>query len=304
MTTATLRRDIDVDTEYITAKTQVSLSRIMAAVEEHKPIAVFGLFSGGHDSVTATAIASMCPQFTSACHINTGIGIQRTRQYVYDTAREQGWRLIEKKAVENTKADGTPDPKIYRDEVLARGFPGPDFHRIMYIKLKERCLESLEREWKATQEHPILYVNGCRSDESIRRMANTEIKSNHGRTIWLAPIHDWTKLDTTLFMEWRGIPRNPVVDLIHKSGECLCGAFAKKGELEELAMWPETRDAYNEIKALEKEVRAAGFPWGWEDGPPDWWMEKKRGQSFLLDYDTDAPQHLCWSCNKRQEALK
>ncbi len=289
------------DTTDIIAKTHIAGSRILAAIEKTKPIAVFGLFSGGHDSVTATAIAAMLPNFTAACHINTGIGIERTRQYVRDTAELRHWRLIEKKAVENTKADGTPDPQIYRDMVLERGFPGPWMHRKMYNRLKERALDLLAREFNASPETPIMFISGCRSDESERRMATTEQLQIDGRRIWCSPIHDWTKLDTTHFMEWQNIPRNPIVDLIHKSGECLCGAFAKKGELEELALWPETRDAYNEIKALEKEVRAAGFPWGWEDGPPDWWMERKRGQTFLLDYDTDAPQHLCWSCNKRQE---
>lgn len=40
------------------------------------------------------------------------------------------------------------------------------------------------------------------------------------------------------------------------SGECLCGAFAKPGELDEIGYWfPETKA---EIEALEIEVRAAG----------------------------------------------
>lgn len=169
----------------------------------------------------------------------------------------------------------------------------------MYVKLKERCLDMLERKWKASGSRRLLYISGCRSQESQRRMANTNEVQISGRRVWCAPIHDWTTSDTNELMEYDNIPRNPVVDLIHKSGECLCGAFAKRGELEELRLWPETRDAYNEIIALQAEVVAAGFPWGWEDYPPDWYQEKKRGQTFLLNYD----QHLCWSCNKRHEAV-
>ena len=57
-----------------------------------------------------------------------------------------------------------------------------------------------------------------------------------------------------------GVPRNPVVDLIHKSGECLCGAFAKPNELREIEYWyPEVG---KRIRDLEAKVRAAGFPWG------------------------------------------
>lgn len=273
-------------------KTKEALARIDAAVQAHKPVAVFGLFSGGHDSVTATNIAAMHSQFTAAVHINTGIGVERTRQYVRETASARGWTLIEKRAVQR-----------YRDLVLKHGFPGPHAHRFMYVWLKERCLEAFEREQRVTTDAPLLYVSGARSDESFRRMGTTDELRKDGRRLWVAPIHDWSALDCAEFMERQGIPRNPVVDLIHMSGECLCGAYARRGELAELGLWPETRPAHDEIVALEAEVRAAGFPWGWEDAPPKWWLEGKRGQTFLLDYDSDAPQHLCWSCNKRTEAV-
>lgn len=284
-------------------KAQKALARLGRAIIRTKPVAVFGLFSGGHDSVCATTIAAMFREFEGAVHINTGVGVARTRQYVRETCFNRRWRLREYEATKCVSAKGKPAPQIYRDFVLRYGFPGPDGHGMMYARLKERCLRMLQREWKcsASVKHPrrVLYVSGCRSDESDRRMANTDEVQIDGQRIWCAPIHDWTKLDTTVFMEHMGIPRNPIVDLIHKSGECLCGAFAKPGELAELALWPETRPAYDEIVALEKEVRAAGFPWGWEDAPPKWFQERKRGQQFLLDYDSDAPQHLCWSCNKR-----
>lgn len=284
-------------------KVSIALARIEKAIEQTNPVAVFGLFSGGHDSVTATAIGSMHSKFTAAVHINTGFGVQRTRQYVYETAKVRGWPLIEKKAIENVNAEGVPDPQVYREFVLKYGFPGAHGHGMMYARLKQRCLAWLERDYEASPDRRVMYVSGCRSAESTRRMGNTEELQVIGRRIWVAPIHDWQSSDCSEFMEQSQIARNPVVDLIHKSGECLCGAFAEKGELAELALWPDTRPMYDEIVALEKEVRAAGFPWGWEEGPPDWFMEKKRGQEFLLDYDSDEPQHLCWSCNKRHTAL-
>lgn len=283
-------------------KIQTALKRLDAAIALHKPVAVFGLFSGGHDSVTATKIASLHPAFTAAVHINTGIGIERTRQFVRDTSLAQGWPLKEYFAAQNINAKGESDPQVYRDIVIKHGFPGPPGHPTMYVRLKERCLMTLQREYncsaRKSKPRRILYVSGARSGESQRRMANTQEVQVDNQRIWCAPIHDWSKCDTSDLMQHFGIDRNPVVDLIHKSGECLCGAFADKGELEELNLWDITRPAYNEIKALEQEVLAAGFPWGWEDRPPDWFQEKKKGQSFMLDYD----QHLCWSCNKRQAA--
>lgn len=289
------------DEAVIEGKIEIALQRISDVVDSLRPIAVFGLFSGGHDSASSTMIASLHPQFTSAVHINTGIGIARTRQYVRETCELMGWPLKEYKASENVNAKGKSDPQIYRELVLKHGFPGPYHHKKMYNRLKERCLERMEREWKATSRKKcvrrVMYISGCRSQESERRMGNTEEVQIDGRRIWVAPIYDWSKSDTSDLMAFKGIPRNPVVDLIHKSGECLCGAFAKKGELEELALWPETRDAYNEIVALQKEVFDAGFPWKWEESPPKWFQEKKKGQLFMLDYDLP----LCWSCTKRHE---
>lgn len=55
----------------------------------------------------------------------------------------------------------------------------------------------------------------------------------------------------------------------HMSGECLCGSFAKPGELDEIGEW--FPDVAATIRALETEVRAAGFPeplcrWGHGEG--------------------------------------
>jgi 3'-phosphoadenosine 5'-phosphosulfate sulfotransferase (PAPS reductase)/FAD synthetase len=273
--------------------TGIAVEIIEDAIEEFKPQWVFGLFSGGHDSLTACYIASLAPKFDGCIHINTGIGIPATRQFVIDTCQQHGWPLKEYKATENTKADGSPDPQNYDEVVLKHGFPGPFAHRMMYTKLKERQLLRLARE----HEGRILFVSGVRQQESERRMRHTQVFQKEGRRAWVAPIWDWSKSDCSNLMEQEGLKRNEIVDLIHKSGECLCGAFAKKGELEELKLWPQTRPAYDRIKALEQKVKDAGLPWGWEAaGPPEWFTEKKRGQEFMLDYD--SPQHLCWSCTK------
>ena len=273
-----------------------ALNRLSSAIEEYKPIAVFGLFSGGHDSFCASYIASLHPSFTAAVHINTGVGIPGTRDYVYKTAQTRGWPLREYKATENTRSDGSLDPQIfYADIVRKFGFPGPFSHRMMYTKLKERQLRRLERDFEASgnQKNPrrVMYVSGARSAESERRMANTNEVQLDGRRIWVAPIHDWSKLDTTKLMEAVEQPRNLIVDLIHKSGECLCGAFAKKGELAELGMWPQTRPAYDAIIRLENEI-GPQFGWGWEDKPR---------RNYKTQQTLPGINSLCWSCDKFEE---
>lgn len=97
--------------------------------------------------------------------------------------------------------------------------------------------------------------------------------NREGSVVWVSPLVNWTKTDMNTYREMMGdVPRNEVSDLIHMSGECLCGAFAKKNEIEEIGMWfPEVVE---EIRALEAEVLASGnvpekrCVWGWGAGTP------------------------------------
>jgi hypothetical protein len=118
-------------------------------------------------------------------------------------------------------------------------------------------------------------------------MGNVTPVQIDGRFIWVNAIHDWTKLDTSRLIEYAGLARNLVVDLIHKSGECLCGAFAKPGELEELNQWDITRPVYNEIIALQQEARVLGVPAEWGKRPA------RKCDPNQLTFNP-----LCWSCDK------
>jgi 3'-phosphoadenosine 5'-phosphosulfate sulfotransferase (PAPS reductase)/FAD synthetase len=264
-----------------------SVARIEEAIASYKPVAIFGLFSGGHDSLTCTHIASQVNGFTAAVHINTGIGVDETREFVRDTCRERQWKLLEYKAVENTRGDGLPDPQDYRVLVRRWGFPGPHGHGLMYARLKERQIRRLCRDYKRSMRDKIFLIAGCRSQESERRMRHTKPVDPQGSQVWVNPIHDFTKSDCHNVMAFAGLRRSPVVDLIHKSGECLCGAFAKPGELDELALWfPKKAE---EIRALEREIKPI-FGWGWEDQPPKKSVVKA---PFLM---TQSELPLCYNC--------
>lgn len=288
--------------EELKQKIKIATERINGAIEKFNPKFVIGLNSGGHDSLSCNIVASKALKFDGCLHVNTGIGIEATRDFVRATCERQSWPLWEYKAIENTKADGTPDPMDYEAIVRRYGFPGPNAHRYMYIKLKQRCIERFLKDMVASPKSPVLFISGARTEESTRRMGNTKTEpSNYGRSVWLNAIHDWTKADTNALIDVLKVERNLVVDLIHKSGECLCGAYAKRGELAELNQWDITRPAYNRIVALQNEV-AAIFPWKWEDAPPEWWNERNDGQTFLLDYDDPEAweQPLCHGCNKQK----
>ena len=241
-------------------KIDSAMALLTEALEATKPVALFGLFSGGHDSVTSTCLASKHPRFTAAAHMNTGIGIEATRDYVREVSAARGWSLREYKAADCGQ--------VYRELAVGYGFPGPAAHRKMYARLKERPLRRLIKDAKAG--HPrtacVALATGIRSEESKIRMGYKEHWRREGSYVWVNAIHDWTKSDCMEFMEREKLPRNRVVDLIHMSGECLCGAFAHVGERKEIAFWfPEVG---RELDKIEADVKAKGFTeprchWGW-----------------------------------------
>ena len=276
------------------------------AIEEYAPAAIVGLFSGGHDSYTVTHFAAdlLGGRLTKVAHIDTGIGIPETQQFVVDRCRAHGWPLQIYRAMENVNAKGEPDPQDYEKLVTKFGFPGPHAHGLMYIRLKERALAVIGREYRGRN---VMLISGCRREESSRRMGHTEEVQKRGRRIWVAPFADLDASSCEQYMRDNNLPRNPVKERLCMSGECLCGAYAHKNELNEIEYWyPEVA---SRIKALEKKVKAAGFPWGWEEAPPAWWVSRKAHEKagladlFEEEYQ-DAVQMLCTSCEAKQERVE
>lgn len=91
-----------------------------------------------------------------------------------------------------------------------------------------------------------------------------------GSIVWASPILDWSKPDLNACRRASpGMPRNEVAALLHMSGECLCGAFSRPGELDEIGDWFPGVAAG--IHALEQAALDAGIPsqrcrWGWGAG--------------------------------------
>ncbi len=254
------------------------------AIGEHDPVAIYAMFSGGYDSLVNTHLCAsyLGPRLTGVAHINTGIGIEETRKFVRRTCTDYGWPLIEKRAVD--------EGKMYADIVVKHGFPGPYAHRMMYTSLKERALRSLIRESKRKSHDRVMLLSGARREESERRMSTTVEIMRSGAQVWVNPCFYWTKRDTNAYRIKNRLPRNEVADLLHMSGECLCGAFARPGELAEISRWyPETGER---IRSIERRVRAAGHAWGWEEQPPD------RSKVPETQHDLITPP-MCVGCAKR-----
>lgn len=257
---------------------------------------VYSLMSGGNDSLAALYVAMQHPQFRGALHINTGTGVELTRDYVYQTCDKLGCKLWEYCAADNKNAKGESDPQIYAEFVRLYGFPGPFGHGMMYARLKERPLKQFIRENVKKGERYVL-VSGCREEESKRRMGTTKRINRIGNAIWCNPNFDWTKQDIYDLKQQKGLPTNPVTQMLCRSGECNCGAFAKRTELDEMMCFPETRPVAEMIYELEKEV-IEKYPWRWGEEPPRWYLDQKRGQSFMFEMNKYKTGPMCIGCEK------
>ena len=84
-----------------------------------------------------------------------------------------------------------------------------------------------------------------------------------GNIVWVAPIREFDHKDIWDYRDKFDLPRNQVVEILHMSGECLCGAFSKPKELEWLSLW--YPDVATRIRRLEKQAHDAGLKschWG------------------------------------------
>lgn len=246
------------------------------------------LFSGGNDSTVLAHILRRDADY--AAHANTTVGIEETRDFVRNTCEEWGLPLIERKP-----------PRLadrYRALVLDQGFPGPAMHFKMFQRLKERALEQIQRELVSNpRKERVVFIAGRRRQESARR-ANVPEMERKGSRVYVSPLVNWTKLDLNTYrlMMAGDVPTNRASELIHMSGECLCGAFAAPGERDEIDAWfPTALDEVRELETLiadRDDIPEHRKTWGWGADPA-----KK-----ALDGKPSATGVLCSSCDDRFQA--
>jgi 3'-phosphoadenosine 5'-phosphosulfate sulfotransferase (PAPS reductase)/FAD synthetase len=275
------------------------------AVRYFDPVRVYACFSGGYDSAAAVVMTLSTlwwgktarslhecgglpkPVDLRVLHINTGIGIEATRQYVRDFCNHRDIPYLEVKT-----------PESYEQLVLERGFPGPAMHAKMYQRLKERAIRIAVREAKmgAPRSRNVLLVSGIRHDESMIRAGYQRCVSRVDAQVWINPLY-WATVDEfRLIREIYAVPANPVKDRLGMSGECLCGAYADKGELLRVRLvCPQTADY---IEELERKVWAAGHRWRWEDPGPPRDRRAKGDRAAIYQPDEDDFRPMCASCEK------
>jgi hypothetical protein len=255
---------------------------IVAAALLHNPVAIFALFSGGDGSLAATKWAMDNVPGCEVLHINTGIGLKRTGQFVRETCEREGWPLTVIRAKEDCGQD-------YDEIVAEHGFPGPASHSLMYRRLKERCIEHIVRQRKTVRSDKVMLLTGICHDDSQRRSGygGGEITFK-GAQMWVNHLYWAGQSWREQYVRDTGIPRNPVSCELGMSGECGCGAFASPGEL---AIWRRVEPEFGErIDRLQTSCRAKGVPARWEDRPP-----KERDQAT-----PDFFSPLCVNCLKSE----
>lgn len=247
---------------------------IREARDEHQPIASFCLFSGGNDS---TVLAHACrDEYDELVFIDTGTAVPGVREFVEEYAAwiDKPLRIYDSGDAYRRmvlgdwkKQDGTQAPAL--------GFPGPAQHGRAYIVLKERRLADLVRE--AKRGHPrtatVMLLSGVRRAESSRRGDRAPMTRDGGK-LFVNPLIDWSNSQMREYRQQHGLPQSDVAALLHRSGECNCGAFAAPGEREDLQQfYPQWFE--ENIAALEREAEARGIhfcKWGQrhrDDAPED-----------------------------------
>lgn len=290
---------------------------LSAAIEENvtnegRMVAALAVgFSGGNDSTTLTHIFRQDIDF--ALHANTTIGIEETRDFVRNTCEEWGLALMERTPPRETDR--------YRHLVLTRergkkgqalgGFPGPAMHFKMFQRLKERAIEQVQREVVANpRRERFVVILGRRRTESQRR-SNVGIVDRRGSRVNVSPLVNWTKADLNTYRlraasEGNALPRNMASDLIHMSGECLCGAFASPNEREEIAYW--FPGPFEQIAELERalsdrdDIPDHRKTWGWGADPSMKAAETAYLKQFNVVETKPIAGDLCSSCDDRFQA--
>ena len=301
---------------------------IARAHGEHCPIATWCLFSGGNDS---TVLAHRCREhYDALVWIDTGTAVPGVGEFVHEYAAwiQKPLRVLHAGdafrvmvlgdlvwwarfiAAHDREPGLTIDSFIARDQrrfgrasggelgQVPHGFPGPGAHGRAYNRLKERQLMVLLRESK--MGHPrnarVLFLSGIRRAES-RRRARREPINRLARTsaVFANPLIAWTGDEMRHYRRDRAIPESPAAALLHRSGECNCGAFAKAGEERAMlkALYPEF---FASIEALEREAEAAGVRWC------RWGGYDVHGNR-AGEVSRERPGLLCESCEGRQRTV-
>jgi 3'-phosphoadenosine 5'-phosphosulfate sulfotransferase (PAPS reductase)/FAD synthetase len=244
-------------------------------------------------------LAHRCREhYDGLAFIDTGTAVPGVTKFAHDFARstDKPLRVLYAgDAYRRLVLGGTVRRNGKVDQAL--GFPGPAMHTRCYTVLKESQLRVLLRESKVghSRRARVLFLSGVRRAESRRRANRRAIDRLRGTAaVFVNPLINWTALDMRRYRRRHHISESDAAALMHRSGECNCGAFASAAQERATlkALYP---DFFSSIEALEAEAEAAGLRWCR-------WGGYDRDGNRATDVPRQAPGLLCESCDNRQSA--
>lgn len=233
------------------------------------------MFSGGKDSSCVAYRLIELGQFEGIVTFDTGIAVPGFIDWIKEICKKRKWKIhIEKGGY----MSGNEKIQSYDEFVRKFGFPKPRSHSWIMRIVKGRAFTKFK---KAHTENKIIkgkkkkirpkVASGVRQAESKRRMKN--VKGEYGEfdgcEVWNV-VYDWKDQDVWDYVKKYEIEISPAYKTIHMSGDCLCGAYARKSETEIVSIFfPEVAKRLakleNEIKDNEKIPKQCKY-WGYKDG--------------------------------------
>lgn len=234
---------------------------VARAREQYPIVARLCMFSGGNDSLVLAH--RMREHYDFLFHMDTGTGVDEGPEFSVRAFVQQFAQQIDKPLLVYSPAPGDS----YESVVLnLGGFPGPAGHGRVYTRLKERqeedALRQAKRIFGSSRFDAVMFLSGKRREESKRRGKTTvgiEKKKGSSR-IYVNPLIDWTRHDMRDYRREHSLEPSPVAALLHRSGECNCGAFSKTDE-ERLMLENYCPRTWARIAALEQRSEAQGERW-------------------------------------------
>jgi len=227
------------------ASKEDKINDVLALASRHEFDRVFGLASGGKDSLTAIDAYHRLhedhhlPAIDAVVHTNTGTTFPATQETVHEFCRGRGLPFIE---VRN-QTDG----RMLAHRVLEHGWPaesqggpGSGGHWPEFVNRKLDTWDGLYSAYPGE----LLFISGGRHDESDRRAANLgdgavdvgETGDRKPRLTWVAPAHGLLDDEKEAYVDEYDIPVTPAYDWFGFSGDCLACSFDDPQILNEIRL--------------------------------------------------------------------
>jgi len=239
---------------------------------------VYGLCSGGKDSMSACAVAHEIRPLDGIVLVDTTIVARNgddKPSYIAakNFAKELGVPFICIKPLETLKKGFEYVPcvgkygtgKVFENYCKEYGFPHANLHNQVFRFLKKKALVGFVMSITKQKER-VAFISGVRGKESKRRLDNAQligIDEDTPRIVWIAPIYYWTTEQAYAFVKEHNYRLSESYTALHLSGDCLCGAYADKTETFLLKQfYPDTAKQIADIEKVASKRHKGLHHWG------------------------------------------